>query len=302
MNIPSKESRIKRLKLVGLNVLIPLTILMLVIYISFAYFGYVFFPISKGSSNEVGYVEPNVVNLPTTDSNIKVNNPDSKDIDPVPVKQPTKVTPKPATTSNWWEYPSKIYLVTKSGNDLLVLVNKKYKLPSSYAPSDLVLAEKSGIRVKAKGTYYVRKILINDLKELNTQAKKDGIDLSVISAYRSYSTQKSTYDYWVKYNNGCVSCADRISARAGHSQHQLGTAIDFGSKENGDVVGSSFDSTKAAKWLVDNGWKYGFVIGYPKGSESVTRYNYESWHYRYIGVGNAKMMKESGVILEEFLK
>ena len=299
----TKESRIKRLKLVGLYVLIPLFVLFVVVYVSFAYFGNFFFPI-KNTSNS-SYVEPIKSNTVTSFDEIKVNLPKSdnnEDEVKEEIKKPTKSEEKPNSTDNWWEYPSKIYTVTKSGNDLLVLVNKQYKLPSSYDPSDLVLVEKSGIRVKAKGTYYVRKIVINDLKELSNAAKADGIDISVISAYRSYATQQSTYNYWVKYNSGCVSCADKISARPGHSQHQLGTAIDFGTKENGDVVGSSFDSTKAAKWLLDNGWKFGFVISYPKGKESITGYNYESWHYRYIGKDNAKMMRDSGLILEEFLK
>lgn len=288
----NKESRIKRIKLVGIYVLIPLSFLFLVIYISLAYFGYAFLPISSNNSQK--YIETNVENINEVDEDIDVKPPKDE-------AEKDKAVKKPNTNTNWWEYPSKIYATTKSGNNLLVLVNKEYKLPSNYAPSDLVLAEKSGIRVKAKGTYYVRNILINDLKELNNQAKKDNIDISIISGYRSYSTQQSTYNYWVKYNKGCVSCADRVSARPGHSQHQLGTAVDFGSKENGDVVGSSFDSTKAAKWLLDNAWKYGFVISYPKGKEIITGYNYESWHYRYIGKDNAKMMKESGLILEEYL-
>src|SRR5690606_15165135 len=109
-----------------------------------------------------------------------------------------------------------------------------------------------------------------DLKRLNTDAKADGIDISVISAYRSYSTQASTYKYWVNYNGGSAAAADKISARPGHSQHQLGTAVDFSSNEIGDRLGAEFNNTKGAKWLVENGWKYGFVLSYPSGHESTT--------------------------------
>jgi LAS superfamily LD-carboxypeptidase LdcB len=120
-----------------------------------------------------------------------------------------------STTDSWWEYPSNIKSTTRSGDDLLVLVNKEYRLPSTYAPTDLVKVGESVIR--RGSNYSLRSVVIAPLTKLVSAAKSDGIDLSIVSAYRSYSTQQSTYQYWVNYNNGCVSCADRISARAGHS-------------------------------------------------------------------------------------
>lgn len=218
---------------------------------------------------------------------------------PTPSKTPTNETTQ---TKNWWEYPTKIYTTQRSGNDLLVLVNKQYKLPSTYTPSDLIDAKTAGIRTKNNGSYYVRSVLKNSLKALNNAAKEDGIDISVISAYRSYSTQAGTYQYWVSYNDGCVSCADKVSARPGHSQHQLGTAIDFSTNQIGDRLGAEFTNTKAEKWLRSNAYKYGFVISYPSGYETETGYSYESWHYRYIGQENALEMKNSGDILELYLR
>ena len=208
--------------------------------------------------------------------------------------------PSTSKTKNWWDYPDKIYPVTKSGDDLLVLVNKQYKLPSTYAPSDLVPASQSGIRTI--GNIYVRSILIEPLKKLNESAKQDGIDLSIISGYRSYQTQEATYNYWVQYNGGNTDIADQISARAGHSQHQLGTAVDFSSSEIGDRIGAEFDNTRASKWLEANAWKYGFALAYPKGYEKTTGYQYESWHYRFIGVDNAIIWHKSNLILELWLK
>jgi D-alanyl-D-alanine carboxypeptidase len=208
--------------------------------------------------------------------------------------------PLTSSSSNWWEYPDDIKQTTRNGDDLLVLVNKEYKLPSTYAPNDLV---KVGDDVIRRGnSYYLRSIVIDDLKNLVNDAKKDNIDLSIVSAYRSYDTQATTYQYWVNYNNGCISCADRISARAGHSQHQLGTTLDFSTSEIDDKLGSQFDNTDASNWLKENAYKYGFVIGYPKGYETVTGYSYESWHYRYIGKENALEMRNSGQILETYLK
>lgn len=211
-----------------------------------------------------------------------------------------KYTVPSVASSNWWSYPSNIKTTTRNGDDLLVLVNKEYKLPTNYVPSDLVSASNAGIR---KGeNFMLRSIVIDDLKRLVTDALADGIDLSIRSGYRSYYTQISTYNYWLDYNGGNVASADKISARAGHSQHQLGTAIDFSSSEISDGLAGTFSSTKASKWLAENAWKYGFVISFPSGYESVTGYSYESWHYRYIGIQNAKEMVESGKILEYYLR
>lgn len=202
--------------------------------------------------------------------------------------------------NNWWEYPSNIKETKRSGNDLLVLVNKEYKLPSTYAPSDLVTIGNSVIR--RGNSYQLRSIVIDNLKELVNSAKDDGVDLSVVSAYRSYNTQVSTYNRWVRHYNNCVSCADKISARPGHSEHQLGTTIDFSSNEVNDRLGSVFNNTGASKWLEENAYKYGFVLSYPKSYEHITGYSYESWHYRYIGKDNALEMKNSGMIRETYLR
>jgi len=138
----------------------------------------------------------------------------------------------PDGTANWWTYPSEILPATKSGDDLLVLVNKKYQLPSAYSPNGLVSAGNSGIRIVSSSL--VRDIIITDLTELGNAATADGIDLAIISGYRSYQTQAATYQGWVNSYNGDVSAADKISARAGHSQHQLGTTIDFTTSECGN--------------------------------------------------------------------
>jgi len=212
------------------------------------------------------------------------------------IKNNTPVT----TGSGWWAYPENIKETTRNGNDLLVLVNKEYKLPSTYAPTDLVKASNSGIR--RGDSYYLRNILIPDLTAMITASKAQGIDLSIVSAYRSYATQQTTYNYWLTKNNGDVAYVDTFSARAGHSQHQLGTAMDFSTSEINDVLGDSFGNTKASKWLVENSYKYGFVLSFPFGYETTTGYKYESWHYRYIGKSNALEMKNSGNILELYLR
>ena len=215
------------------------------------------------------------------------------------VQKVVQKTPVPSTNNQWQKYPAEILGCTRNGNDLLVLVNKEYKLPSTYAPSDLVKASNSGIR---RGeSYYLRNILITDLTNMINDAKSSGIDLSIVSGYRSYQTQVNTYNYWLSKNNNNVEYVDTFSARAGHSQHQLGTVIDFSSNEILDALGDHFANTNASRWLVQNAHRYGFVISYPLGYESITGYKYESWHYRYIGISNALEMKNSGMILETYL-
>ncbi|MFA7627914.1 MAG: M15 family metallopeptidase [Candidatus Dojkabacteria bacterium] len=221
-----------------------------------------------------------------------------------PVKTVTRSPVATSTTSSWWDYPSDIKGVTRSGNDLLVLVNKEYQLPSTYAPTDLVsiCSNVTNLRCVNNTNFLIRNILISDLQEMVNAATQDGIDLSIRSAYRSHATQQSTYNYWLSVNGGNVGVTDQISARPGHSQHQLGTTLDFSSAEINDGLGGTFASTQASKWLINNAWKYGFVIGYPAGYESVTGYMYESWHYRYIGKANAQDMVNSGMILELYLR
>ncbi len=208
------------------------------------------------------------------------------------------------TSSSWWSYPSDIKKVSRSGDDFLVLVNKEYQLPSTYVPTDLVsiCSNVTNLRCVNNTNFLIRSILISDLQEMVNAATQDGIDLSVRSAYRSYSTQQTTYNYWLSVNGGNVGATDQISARPGHSQHQLGTAIDFSSTEINDGLGGTFANTQASKWLANNAWKYGFVISYPADYESVTGYSYESWHYRYIGKANTQDMINSGMILELYLR
>jgi D-alanyl-D-alanine carboxypeptidase len=221
-----------------------------------------------------------------------------------PVKAVTRNSIPTTTGSSWGDYPSDIKKVTRSGDDLLVLVNKEYQLPSTYAPPDLVsiCSNVTNVRCVNNTNFLIRSILIPDLQEMVNVATADGIDLSIRSAYRSYATQQSTYNYWLSVNGGNVGATDQVSARPGHSQHQLGTAIDFSSKEINDGLSGTFASTQASKWLADNAWKYGFVIGYPAGYESITGYMYESWHYRYIGKTNAQDMINNGMILELYLR
>ena len=176
------------------------------------------------------------------------------------------------------------------------LLDLEFRLSSTYAPADLRSTADAGLN----SGHAVRKGVIADLKAMASAARAAGARLSVQSAYRSYATQKSTFDYWVRLHGW--DRAIKESARAGHSEHQLGTTIDFRSY-GGDAPWNYTDwaTTKAGKWLKSNAWKYGFIMSYPKGKTTVTCYMYEPWHYRYVGRDRAAAIRGSGLTLREYL-
>ena len=179
-----------------------------------------------------------------------------------------------------------------NSDPLLVIVDKQHCLPVNYVPQDLVNVSENNIPTSSE-SFMLRKIVIQDMNEMIGDAKKNGVNLIAISAYRSYQDQVKTYNYWVKQLG--QQQADKQSAPPGCSQHQLGTAVDF------NELSLSFANSPAGVWLSQNGWKYGWVISYPSNSEKLTGYSYEPWHYRYIGKENAQNMKKSGLVLSEFL-
>jgi len=120
--------------------------------------------------------------------------------------------------------------------------------------------------------------------------------LFVNSAYRSYGVQEQTFNQWVQSSG--LAYAERTSARAGHSEHQLGTTADVGYP--GHFL-EGFTGTAEATWLAANSWKYGFIISYPNGKEDITGYAYEPWHIRYLGKEAAKSVHDSGLTLHEYL-
>lgn len=130
-------------------------------------------------------------------------------------------------------------------------------------------------------------------------AKSQGVTLSILSAYRSYSYQSTLYNNYVKRDG--KAAADRYSARPGHSEHQTGLAFDFGGTTTKHNFESSYADTKEGKWLAANAQKYGFILRYPKGKEHITGYMFEPWHFRYVGSGEAPKIKSTGKTLEEYL-
>ena len=163
-----------------------------------------------------------------------------------------------------------------SGDPYLhVLVDKKKGLGETYAPADLTPLSGPYYAVGRKGLS-LRAEAARALETMGKAALKDGVRLVASSTYRSYAYQRTVYARVIAEIG--QKAADRESAQPGHSQHQLGLAVDFGS------IDDSFAKTKASRWLQANAGRFGWSISYPQGYEAVTGYRWESWHYRYVGV------------------
>lgn len=182
-------------------------------------------------------------------------------------------------------------------DDLRVLVDRTHGLPAGYAPTDLVSLRDIGVPTLGRSTL-LRREAADNLDRLVASAAAAGEELVVISAYRSYEDQRFSYERLVSIYG---AEADRMSATPGHSQHQLGTAVDFTNAAVGYEVQQSFGSTSASAWLTLHAHEYGFVLAYPPGEEAETGYEWEPWHYRYIGADNARRITQGGLTLQAFL-
>ena len=175
---------------------------------------------------------------------------------------------------------------TDMSDGILILCNKYHKLKKDYKP-DLV-------SLSGYGGGQMQKEAASHFKEMVKAAKKDGITLWNVSGYRSYSTQKSLYNNYVKRDG--VSKADTYSARAGTSEHQTGLATDINTASSK----AHFEKTKEYAWLIKNAHQYGFILRYPEGKTFITGYKYEPWHYRYVGKEVAQIIYEKNITYEEY--
>lgn len=178
-------------------------------------------------------------------------------------------------------------------DDIDALVNKYNKLPSNFKPKDLVSIPAK--YKKSNYNYQLRKEAADALAKMIDAAAKDNISLWVVSAWRSESTQKSLFNN--SKNSDGLAHALIYSAKPGHSEHQLGLAVDL----NKASSKAHFEKTKEYAWLKENSYKYGFMERYLEGKEFITGYGFEPWHYRYFGITLATNLHEEGCTYEEYL-
>ncbi len=172
----------------------------------------------------------------------------------------------------------------------LILVNKFYTLNNNYVP-ELVEMDSQYSHASTKKMH--PEAYDNLVKMINA-ALLDNIILYDVSSYRSYQTQDTLYNNYVKRDG--ASAADRYSARPGSSEHQTGLATDLNTASSK----AHFENSKEFAWLNNNAHKFGFILRYPKDKEYLTGYKFEPWHYRYVGVEVATYIKEHDITYEEY--
>ena len=177
------------------------------------------------------------------------------------------------------------------------LLDTRFRLPRAYVPWDLVNVARAGV----SGSGRIRRVALNDFSAMARAARVAGAKFAVQAAYRSYGTQISTFWGWVRVTG--YRRALLVSARPGHSEHQLGTAVDL--KTPGGAAPwdyADWGRTGPGAWLARNSWRYGWVLSYPRGrSPRLTCYKYEPWHFRYVGRPLSAQIHASGLTPREWL-
>lgn len=179
----------------------------------------------------------------------------------------------------------------------LLLINKQHPVPEDYTFELGVI----------KGSMKCDERIIDDLLKMMQAAKREGINLVICSPYRDLSRQEMLFGRKIKaYMSKGMSYMEayKVSSQAvtvpGASEHQIGLALDIVC-DSYYALNEGFGETDAGKWLAENSCEYGFTLRYPKGKEYITSIEYEPWHFRYVGKEAAKIMKEKGICLEEFI-
>lgn len=187
----------------------------------------------------------------------------------------------------------------QNGENILALVNKEYVLPGSYKPQDLV-------RPKVNFSFgdedieksYIRKEAAAALESMFDAAAKQGINLYAASGYRSYKRQTEVFR--AETNKVGEEQAEQAVAVPGNSEHQTGLAMDITSENVQFRLTEEFGEKPEGQWLADHAYEYGYVLRYPKEKEKITGYQYEPWHFRYVGKEAAATMHQKGWTLEEY--
>ena len=180
--------------------------------------------------------------------------------------------------------------IIKKIDDYEYIVNKNNKLESDYIPPDL---EEIDLRFACLNKFLRKEAKIN-FERMVKDAKDKGYNIVAVSAYRSYNYQEKLYNNYV-VDKGFYY-ADIASARPGHSEHQTGLAVDVADLS---LDYDNFDKTKEFKWMINNSYKYGFILRYPKAKFHITGFKYEPWHYRYVGIKLASYLYKNNLLLEE---
>ncbi|HAO64688.1 TPA: hypothetical protein DCQ44_01770 [Candidatus Taylorbacteria bacterium] len=174
--------------------------------------------------------------------------------------------------------------LSKTDKELLQKYSKVYFLNENYVPLSLNEIDQQYLQDKSKTLEFHTNVLPFLTRMLDDAANNSSTVIQIASAYRSFGTQASLKSgYVVTFGSG----ANKFSAEQGYSEHQLGTAIDLSAPDTTTLLSTTFENTAAYNWLVNNAYKYGFILSYPKGN---SYYQYEPWHWRFVGEKLAKYL------------
>ncbi len=182
-------------------------------------------------------------------------------------------------------------IATDTSKKELMMVNKYYKLSETYEPSDLVEVSS---RYAYKGKYISESIL-ESLKSMLESAMESGYVLVVTQGYRSYEDQLKAYENY-KNSNGEAS-ANAFVSKAGHSDYQTGLGLDI---EPYNKTISNPNESEEHIWLMENSYKYGFILRYPEDKENITGFSYYPWRFRYVGVELSTYIYNNNITFEEY--
>ncbi len=200
------------------------------------------------------------------------------------------------TSQQQASFNKSLYPTDKPGS-IWWIVNKKRPLSQDYAPDDLV-APNVTQRLSGGDETQVSQKAAKPLEDLVNDAGRADLSLMLVSGYRSYALQVTVYNQNLSQLGQTE--ADRISAHPGTSEHQTGLAVDLGRTDRQCELEACFADTAEGKWLAAHAYEYGFIIRYQKGKEATTGYQYEPWHFRYVGKELAAELHRTNQTMEEF--
>lgn len=215
-----------------------------------------------------------------------------------PTATPTPISAPTSTPAQPNGFAQGLQIDIDDPNSITALVNKQRPLAKDFVPKNLV--KLSSVGVPSVNDHSMRREAADASRELYDAAGKAGYHLNFASGYRSYELQTELYTEYVDQLG--QEAADATSAKPGFSEHQTGLAVDIFETNTDCILEGCFGETKPGKWLKENSWKYGFILRYENGTQDVVGYEYEPWHFRYVGKDVAAAYHESGArTYEEFV-
>lgn len=221
------------------------------------------------------------------------------DPEPSPTPSPTPsstavITAAPSETAS--ADPNELASEFTDADSLLIIANKKHRLPEGYVPPNL-----RDVNVSTNGnSVQLQDEAASALEQMFTAAQNEGIYLICASGYRSEEYQAELYNMYASRDG--TDAADEYSSRPGYSDHQTGLAADISDHDEATFLTTDMINTPEGQWLYQHAHEYGFILRYPEGKEAITGYEFEPWHYRYVGVENASLIYNTSPdeTMEEF--